>query len=190
MQPSRARPKRVRRRAFRPCRHTGDGLRRPPNAEATIGRRRLRRARLLAARARGRDSSVCRSARGGATIRSSCRRRRYDLVLAARVPTDRAAGEVSAVEPVVALWFAAGAVPGGRARPDRALRLDVGAEHDGGSLYPTCSLGPAGIGAFPFAPAPASSASKRASACENSVGIIQSLFESPWAIWGSICRYW
>ena len=28
------------------------------------------------------------------------------------------------------------------------------------------------------------------SACVNSLGIIQTLLDSPWAICGSICRYW
>ena len=30
----------------------------------------------------------------------------------------------------------------------------------------------------------------RSSAGGNSLGMIHTLFASPWAIWGSVCRYW
>jgi hypothetical protein len=47
-----------------------------------------------------------------------------------------------------------------------------------------------GIGALPFASASVNRSWKRSSACENSLGISQTLFESPCAICGSTWRYW
>ncbi len=36
----------------------------------------------------------------------------------------------------------------------------------------------------------ATTSATRCAAWANSLGMIQSLFDSPWAICGSICRYW